>query len=315
MTASVRTKAASATLLGPRSGGELAEVLSGFPTGGPIAAITAGWQEWESDDGALRSEAGREVVNLELYARAERIWVADPELREAHRAVQSDLKLLQTLHRRRLSLAADSWLALLDTDGPERVVGPERDAALRTIQDLDEQHLGRIVEMRSDFAARVRLDERDSVARERAEVWRLLDSASGVLVEGGHVAVLLNRIRLFGLQDALVRHDVVGRSAGAIVLCERAMLYHDAPAIGRGHAEVGMPGLGRVPGIVALPDASRRLNLDDPKRMRRLAVRVAPLRCAILDAGDRVVWDGTRLSGPGRVVSAEGALIGWEEAA
>ena len=108
---------------------------------------------------------------------------------------------------------------------------------------------------------------------------------------------------------------MLGRAAGAMALCERVMLYHDAPAIGRGHAEVGMDGLGLVPGVVALPDASHRLHLDDPVRMSRLSVRVAPLRCAVLDRGDRVDWDGTTVSGPGRVVALDGTLSSWEAAA
>jgi hypothetical protein len=305
-----------AVLLGPQSGaGDLAPILDELELDGPLATITAGWQEWEADDDWLASESGRELKNLELYARADRIWAADPELREAHRAMQADLRLLQTLYRRQLSLAADSWMELLDTEGPERVVGPEREAALQVIRDLDERHLSRIAELRAEFGERMRVHERDAVARERADLQRILVDMPAVLLEGGHAAVLLNRIRLFGLRDALAERVVLGRSAGAMALCERVVLYHDAPAIGRGHAEVGMDGLGLVPGIVALPDASHRLRLEEPTRMRRLSLRVAPLRCAVLDRGDRAVWDGVGLSGPGRVVASDGTLVSWEHAA
>lgn len=305
-----------AILLGPQSGaGDLVPVLDGLDHRGRLATITAGWQEWEADDDWLSTESGRELVNLELYARAERAWAADPELREAHRATQADLRLLQRLYARQLSLAADSWMDLLDTPGPERVIGPEREAALQVIMDLDRRHLTRIAEIRAEFYQGMRVHERDAVARERADLQRILEDVSMVLLEGGHVAVLLNRIRLFGLRDALAERTVLGRAAGAMALCERVMLYHDAPAVGRGHAEVGMDGLGLVPGVVALPDASHRLRLDEPQRMRRLSLRVAPLRCAVLDRGDRVEWDGKTLSGPGLVVASDGTLVSWEDAA
>ena len=187
---------ARAVLLGPQSGaGDLGPVLDQLDVHGPLATITAGWQEGEADDDWLSTETGRELTNLELYTRAERVWASDPELREAHRGMQTDLRLLQTLHRRQLSLAADSWMDLLETEGPERVVGPERDAALQVIRDLDRRHLQRIAEIRAEFGARVRVQERDAVRRERAELDRILADAPAVLLEGGHVAVLLNRIR------------------------------------------------------------------------------------------------------------------------
>jgi hypothetical protein len=101
-----------------------------------------------------------------------------------------------------------------------------------------------------------------------------------------------------------------------MLLCRRVVLYNDAPAIGRGHSEVALPGLGFAPGIVALPDATERLRLDDPHRMRRLALRVAPDRCALLDPGARLHWDGSGWWGvAARGVDASGSIGAWNRAA
>lgn len=304
-------------LLGPQEHHPTAgQALDDLGVAGPVATITAGWQEWESHDGALREQLGREVRALGLYGRAERTWSRDPELHEAHRQMQRDFRLLQRLYRRRLELAADAWMELLGVEGDERIVEPERMAAVEAIQTLDERHLQRMAEIRADFDHRLRPLERESVARERDEIAAILGSVPAVVIEGGHLAVLLNRLLMFGVPELLTQDVLVGCSGGAMLLCERALLYQDAPAIGRGHAEVGLPGLGFVPGLAALPDARARLRLDDPARMSRLAVRVAPLRCAVLDPGERLVWDGTTLEASGsRTVAPDGMLTAWEDAA
>lgn len=304
-------------LLGPqRPVSQLGDVVRELGVAGPVATITAGWQEWESEDAELRALLGRAMQPVHLYARAERAWAADSELREAHRRMQSDLRLVRSLYARQLERAGEAWIELLDTDGPERLLGPEREAALDAIRRLDAHHLRRIEEVQAEFRDRVRPLEREAVARERAEIVGELDEAKVVVIEGGHVAVLSNRIGLFELAPLFATKTLIGCSAGAMLLCERIVLFNDAPAIGRGHAEVGLPGLGVVRDLVVLPDAHRRLRLEDPARMRRLALRFAPARCALLDSGDRLDWDGRAVSGRGgRYVGDDGAVAPREWAA
>ena len=283
---------------------------------GPVATITAGWQEWESEDAALSRQLGGRSVPLRLYQRSERVWEADPELRAAHRSMQDDMRALHGLYAKQLEPAAQTWVDLLDAEGPDRLLQPERDAALQAIQRLDAHLLQRTGEIRADFEARNRPGERPAVRREREEVAEALTRVPTVVIEGGHVAALLNRLLLFGIPEMLTGKNLLGCAGGAMLLCRRVILYNDDPAIGRGHSEVALPGLGFAPGVVALPDASERLKLDDPRRMRRLALRLAPDRCVLLDAGGRLRWNGSEWTGlAARGVDLDGSIADWSRAA
>lgn len=304
-------------LLGPQfHEPTLSVVLEDLEVAGPVATITAGWQEWESEDAALMRQLGGQGVRLSLYARAERVWEADPELRAAHRRMGSELRTLRHLYNRQLEPAAAAWVELLETDGPDHLIQPERDAALRAIQTLDAHLLERIDALRADFDERLRPLERPAVMRERQEVAEILARAGTVVIEGGHVAVLMNRLALFGVPDMLGDKTLIGCAGGAMTLCSRIVLYNDQPAIGKGHSEVALRGLGVAPGVVAVPDAAQRLRTDDADRMRKLALRLAPDRCALLDPGARLYWNGDRWGGlRTRHVLDDGSILEWEAAA
>ena len=304
-------------LLGPqRTEPTVGAVVRDLGISGPVATITAGWQEAEPEDAALQAELGGDTLPLRLYERAERVWDEDPELRAAHRALQSDLRRLRELYNRRLAPAADAWIELLQTRGSERLLGPERAAALEAIRTLDAHHLARIREMRGEFEEGYVPLERTAVARQRAELQADLARVSSIVIEGGHAAVLHNRIALFGIEMLLQNKTVLACSAGAMVISERVVLYNDAPPRGPGHAEIALPGFGLAPGVFVLPHARRRLKLDDADRMKRLAGRLAPSRGALLEAGTRLSWDGERWQGKLTLEVAEsGEVRPWENAA
>ncbi len=304
-------------LLGPQfHAPTVGAVLHDLGVSGPVATITAGWQEREDEDGQLMAQLAGRGVRLHLHGRGEHVWAEDPELQAEHRAMQNDLRMLRGLYNRQLEPAGQAWLDLLELDRPEHLIAPERAAALAAIQRLDAHLLARIERVRADFDTRTRLLQRPAVARQRSELARQLRGVDAVVIEGGHVAVILNRIALFGLAELMADKVLVGCSAGAMALCRRVVLYNDQPAIGRGHAEVALPGLGFAPGVVALPSATERLRTDDPGRMLRLSRRLAPERCVLLDEGARLVWDGTAWSGGGaRGVLDDGTVHDWDRAA
>lgn len=303
-------------LLGPMPSREaLATILDEVAPRGPVATIRAGWQEWEAEPGLLTDALGDRAVPLDLHARAEGVWREDPELTDAHRDMQQSVRLQRRAYNVRLSAAMGAWEELNGLDDPGDLLAAERTAALDAVRALDEHQLRRIGAIRAAFVADVRLADRPVIRRERDEIAGLLEETAAVVVDGGHVAVLLNRIRLFGVEDRLPGRTTIGISGGAMVLTDRVVLFHDSPPWGPGHAEVAEPGLGVAPGVVVLPHASDRLRLDDPVRVGCLARRLAPAECIALDGGASLTWDGTgwtvddarRLSVDGEVVDRSAA--------
>ena len=123
------------------------------------------------------------------------------------------------------------------------------------------------------------------MAEQRDAIVRRLDAAAAVLVAGGHVAALLSRLRLFGLESELREKRLIAWSAGAMALSERVVLFHDSPPQGPGHAEILDSGLGLLPRLLPLPHARERLRLHDPRRVALMARRFTPLQPVTLDAG------------------------------
>ena len=291
-------------LLGPR-GDDLAliDVVRELEAGGAlspgarIAAITAGWRDREANEGLIDPRLADRVVDLELYRRSDRIAEADAELARAHLERRNRLRALRRAYNLRLHGLIEAHRQLIGLRGDETVLAAEREEALEAIRRLDARHLNRVIEIRSDFEHRMTPPERDAVRSQRRRVDARLEGLEVVVVEGGHVSNLLSRLRLFGGRELLGGRTVIARSAGAMALTERIVLFHDRPPWGEGNPEVFDAGLGIAEGIVALPHASARLALDDRTRGARLAARFAPASCVLLDPGRRIDRAGDGWSG------------------
>ena len=281
------------TLLGPqRNAITVTQELERLGLPGQIAAITAGWQEREAEDDELQEAIGHRAVNLLLHHRAERMFYEDQELFRAHRARQDLLRQMQDLYKLRLDAYLDAAQLLFHRAGPSDLLEPERQAAVMALRDLDSHHLSRIREVHARFETEMRPADRWAVAKQRDEIREILDECKVVVIAGGHVATLLTRIRLLGVDTMLSDKAVVAWSAGAMVLTERVVLFHDRPPEGPGNAEVLDTGLGLLQDVVALPHVTRRLKLDDTPRMSLFARRFSPSMCLALDPFCRARWDG-----------------------
>ncbi|RMH21870.1 MAG: hypothetical protein D6696_04710 [Acidobacteria bacterium] len=283
-------------LLGPqRLHPNLAAAVDACCAGGQIAAVTAGWQEREEEDQELRDHLGRKVVNLMLHRRGEEVFAEDRELFLAHRARQDELRELQRLYRLRLDYAlAPARRLLRRRRGTPRLLISARASAIEAVRSLDREHLSVIRAVHRDYQRRVRPTRRPAVARHRRELQKILADCSAVAIAGGHVAVLLNRLRLFGLGRLIAGRTIFAWSAGAMALSERVVLFHDSPPQGAGNPEVLEAGLGLVRGLVLLPHARRRLRLGDAPRVALFARRFAPAVCLTLDEGAHLDGDGRR---------------------
>jgi hypothetical protein len=273
----------------------------------PYAVITAGWQEREGETAELREDVGGAVVELWLYRRAHELFETDPGLRREHRRRQDVLRRLQEVYRLRLGHALEAARQLYGLTGEADVLEVERESAIEAVRALDRHHLDRVMDVRRTYDERLRLDEREDVAVHREQIVRAIDEAGAVLIAGGHVAMLLNRMRIFDLGPLLAKKPVVAWSAGAMAVAETVVLFHDTPPQGAGNAEVLDHGLGLARGILPLPHAARRLRLDDRARVSIFVRRFARLEPLALDDGSRVELTPRRRDLV-RVLCADGGL-------
>lgn len=298
------------TILGPqRLRPNLMEAVRERGITGRIATITAGWQEREDEDRELHEHLEGRTVNLRLYHRAEALFGADSELRDVLRERQVRLQEQQRLYRIRLSYSLQAALELLAANADPSLLELQREAAIQTIREIDQQHLRQVGEINAGYGEQLRLRERPAVAAARREVEAIVSDVSAVAIAGGHVAVLLNRLRLFGLGTMLRKKDLFVWSAGAMACSDRVILFHDSPPQGAGDPEVLEAGLGLFPDLVPLPHARHRLRLFDRDRVALFARRFVPALCVALDEECRVDWDGQTWRGhpPTRRLTAEGS--------
>jgi hypothetical protein len=282
---------------------------------GPVATITAGWQEREPDDAelsALLSAAGR-AVNLALYRRWLDVRDRDPEYRAGEQRLAVVLAELQDVYLLRLDYALQAVYAM-----QRRSASASADAlgeAVEAVRELDAAHLNRVNSARGEFFARLEPHARPVIAEHRAEVSAVLADAAALVITGGHVGVLAEVLHLFNIAAALQGSPVIAWSAGAMALADRIVLFHDRSPRGPGHAEVYGSGLSLLRDVVLLPHARARLLLDDTARMAVFARRFGPARCVPLEAGTRIDVSSDGAWPPGiRVLGEDGHVTAREAA-
>jgi hypothetical protein len=288
-------------LLGPqRFRPTVREAVRSLGIEGPVAAVTAGWQERETENTELQEHLHRDVLGLDLYRRYEQALGQDPELAAALRGRQETLKQLQDLYRLRLSYALGAARELMQRTDGGRMLADQCRAAIRAVRTLDRWHLRRIRQIHEAFVEQWHPTRRPAVARHIDELRAIISRTAALCIAGGHVAVLLGRLRLFDIPTLIEQRPVVAWSAGAMAVSDRVVLYHDSPPQGAGDPEILDAGLALCRGLVALPHARKRLKLDDPVRVALFARRFAPATCVVFDDGARLIWDGrVWAAGPG----------------
>ena len=307
-------------LLGPQRRPTVDAVVRSLGVSGPIATVTAGWQEREPDDAELSTLLGGQAVGLGLFGRWLDVQERDPGYAAASRALADVLAELTDVYLLRLDYALQAVYALqhrvaAGDPAVESAVGE----AVAAVRSLDEAHLARVNEVRGEFFGRLRPHDRPVIAAHRASVAALLDSAAALVVAGGHVGVLAEVLHLFNVAAALSswagRSPVIAWSAGAMALTDRIVLFHDRSPHGPGHPEVLGSGLSVVREVVLLPHARTRLLLDDTPRMAVFAARFEPAVCVPLEPGTRISFADSLLPAGTRVLGADGHVTSSGEAA
>ena len=283
-------------LLGPQSPrSNLRQAVDAIAPDGPVVIISAGWRDSEGDIEELREELGRPLEDLMIYHRAEEIFAREPGLQALQRERQDQLKELQELYRIRLGPTITAARRLMRTSAQPELLRLEQRAAIAQVRALDRHHLRRIQAIHRTFDQRRAQLEIPAATAAREAVQQRVAAAGLVLIAGGHVAVLLNRMRLFRLGGELAKKPLIAWSAGAMALSERIVLFHHHAPQGRRDAELLDAGLGIIGGRILLPHARTRLDWSNRKRMALFSRRFSPAACCTLDNGSLLQFEDDRL--------------------
>ncbi len=297
-------------LLGPQGPGpDVAAVLAELKIRGRVGLVRAGFQEREAEDGAMVASLGVPAVNLLLHARGVEVFRGDAEFTTAYQARQQRLRNMQALYRIRLEKTEEAEHAISVRYVDPELLAQEEKVAVDQFRYLDVDHIERCTAVRDAFEAKWTPGQRPLIARHRAELAAQLAECEALVIAGGHVASLMNRMTLFDVLALAAGKPIIAWSAGAMMLTDRVVLFHDYPPYGSDIAQVLDAGLGIAPGIVVLPDPKRRLKMDARAGIQRFARRMAPATCVAMDHGARVIFEqrkivralGTRLTTQGVV--------------
>lgn len=288
-------------------------VVRGLGTQGPVATVTAGWEDREDDDRELHDVLDGRSRNLRLYSRMMEVLTEDSDFGTAALALRDAMDDLAAIYSTRLHHALDAVYAVQRRRARADIVAAGVDDSIRTVRDIDAWYLDMVRELYVELDTTDALAGSELVVRHRAEIAGILGECSVLAIAGGHVGMLLRALRLFAVQPP-ADLPVVAWSAGAMALTQRVVLFHDDTPQGFAGAEIWDRGLGRAPGIVALPHARRRLHLEDRMRNMVLARRFADATCLLLDDGSRVRLgpDGSLPAGA-KILTRDGLISTVEE--
>ncbi len=284
----------SLTILGPeRPEGALPGVLQKHGVTGPLALVSAGWRYDEARDEPLRTAVPNEVRNLRLYDRFRILEREAPDLISRYTAKQDALRRVKHRYRMRVQAGLASATALH---------AEYKDVScrwflqsIRHLQETDELFLAEARALHDRFESEAQPGQHPLVRRARETVREELAGCAALLIAGGHIGVLRNRCFFFDLGPVLNHQPLYAWSAGAMLLTERVLLYHDRTAYGPGTAEFLDHGFGLLRNTVFLPHARERLDLDNTLNLTVLVHRLAPRRVIGLENG--AVYDNGAYTG------------------
>lgn len=287
-------------ILGPqRPEPNLPALLDGMQAReGARLVITAGWRLDEGHHQALARVVGPDVLSLPLYAWFDELGKAAPTLRARHHERQRRVRRLKKLYRLRLRPAlgvVHGLWSMLDED-PD-LVADELSVAIEAVRTIDARFLERMRQLHEAPEEPLPPREQALFDAVRQRVASYIRDAAAIMIAGGHVGVLMSRLGFFDLGAdlaAALRSGVplIAWSAGAMSLTERIALFHDDPPDGFGEPDLLGEGLALFPGVVLMPHARSRLDLDDRARVAIMARRFAPAKCIGLDNGAHLVPQG-----------------------
>ncbi len=297
------------TLLGPLGDGvDLAAELEALGVDGPVALITAGWEEGERNDAEIDRRLGGGSRNLGLYGRRLDVLGSDEEYAEAERLLRTELDELRAVYLFRLRSALDGVEAVRRRFA-EATGGRDLDAALAAVRELDEGHVTALAAAYERFYVAHPPHERPIITAHRADVASTVAGCAAIAIAGGHVGVLNDCLHLCNLAALIDAQPLIAWSSGCMAVSDRIVVVDDDDPAGRPD-EIYDIGIGVAHGLVALPIGAR-LRAHDADRLAVLARRAAPSVCLVLDAGDRLELSSRHPADLGSVgvIAPDGRLL------
>ena len=166
---------------------------------GPVATVTAGWQDREPADDELNEVMDGRGLNLAPLPAAHRghrrPTTTSPAQALAHRDAMDELAGIYSL---RLQRALESVYVVARRPARHDIADSAFADAVRGVRDIDAWYLARRSTSCTASSRPPRRPTRsEPIARNRAEVADLLGDAAVLAVAGGHVGILLRCLRLF----------------------------------------------------------------------------------------------------------------------
>ncbi|MAA77907.1 MAG: hypothetical protein CL916_01505 [Deltaproteobacteria bacterium] len=309
-------------ILGPQRGAPLLiDIIHDQYPQAKIAVISAGWRHEESQLRSLARDLQRPLELLPLYQWFDDLGRTEPELSNEHALRQKRIKSYKDTYRLKLQYGMEFLQAIRKKQdiSPELFMEDVL-SAQEDIQKIDMEAMERIGRIRDSFPNLVQPWLHPSAQPFHEEIKETLDACDVLLITGGHVAILRNRMFFFGCQKLLQQFlkqgkTIIAWSAGAMSLCEQIILYYDDPPDGSGNAEVLDTGMGLLPHVLFFPHAQQRLRITDTKRMRDLAQRFSQYQCITLEKETHLTFDQDGWSYHNNVqkCSLDGLLINLHE--
>ncbi len=298
-------------LLGPQRFMTTAgSTLRSLDIAGPVATITAGWEEREDEDDELDGVLEGRGRNLRLFHRMLDVIAKDDDFSLRAIELRDRLDELHAFYGLRVRAAMEGVYAVQRRSSRHGVRDDALESAIEAVRAVDSWYTAAVASAYREFDASSPTSLSEVIGWHRGELAAAMADCGAMVITGGHVGTLLRALRLFGLQipDDL---PVIAWSAGAMALTSRVVLFHDFAPQGVSEAEIYDRGLGRLPGLVVLPHARRRLRLDDRDRAAVLARRFSAYTCLLLDDGTALRFEsgsGTVPAGA-RVLGTDGVVV------
>ncbi|MDP1560769.1 MAG: hypothetical protein Q8M16_05175 [Pirellulaceae bacterium] len=269
----------------------LNSVLERLKVDGPVGLVSAGWEEDEDDDQWVRDAIDAPVINSQLYSLADQLFQQDPQVIELLRERQDRLREFREINELQTEhlcvVARELWQRL---DVHAGALGPLQQT-IGQLQAVDQSYLEAVTTIIVEYEQRIAPKERPSILEYRRQVLERLQDCQALLIAGGHVGVLLNRLNLCRLLQNIQR-PIVAWSGGAMALGERVYFYDQFLPHTKREVELSRRGMSLFTGAQVFPRANQRLQLHDQRELGLLARRMTS-QCLLLNERSEINWSAS----------------------